>query len=380
MKNKKIIAMIPARLGSKRVKNKNLREINGKALVAYPIEAAIKSGIFDEIYLNSEADEFKEIAKKYGIKFYKRKSELAQDDATNDAFAADFIDNVKCDILVQLLPTSPFISDEIIKDFIKNMENVETLVSVKNVKIECFYKNSPINFDPLGITLPSQMLEPVQAYSCGIMGWNTARYKENMKIHGAAYHGGSGKIGTYVLKGFSTVDIDEEEDFQLAEIVAKTINPKSICREGEHVEADVPSILAKDGVKINDLHDANKLIVNVKDVITKMGNTSWSKRLVNTESNSACLICQNPGEGNRRHYHADWNEWWYIVQGEWIFEIDYKLYAVKTGDLVFIAKGKIHRIEASGSGPAIRLAVSREDVGHVYVPDDISLLSRRMMK
>ena len=66
---KKIIAMIPVRLGSKRIPNKNLRLLGNKPLVAYIIEAAIKADVFDEIYINSESDIFKEIAEQYGVKF-----------------------------------------------------------------------------------------------------------------------------------------------------------------------------------------------------------------------------------------------------------------------------------------------------------------------
>ena len=58
----KKVAMIPARLGSKRVPKKNLRLILGKPLIAYIIEAAKASNAFDEIYINSEADIFGEIA------------------------------------------------------------------------------------------------------------------------------------------------------------------------------------------------------------------------------------------------------------------------------------------------------------------------------
>ena len=54
--------MIPARLGSKRVPRKNLRLINGRPLISYNIETAVKSGVFDEVYVNSEAEGFFDIA------------------------------------------------------------------------------------------------------------------------------------------------------------------------------------------------------------------------------------------------------------------------------------------------------------------------------
>ena len=65
---KKIIAMIPVRLGSKRVPNKNLRLLGNKPLVAHIIEAAKEANVFDEIVINSESDIFKEIADEYGVK------------------------------------------------------------------------------------------------------------------------------------------------------------------------------------------------------------------------------------------------------------------------------------------------------------------------
>ena len=67
---KKIVAMIPSRLNSKRVFKKNLRLIDGKPLVNYIIEKVKRIKIFDEIYLNSESDIFNKIAIENGIKFY----------------------------------------------------------------------------------------------------------------------------------------------------------------------------------------------------------------------------------------------------------------------------------------------------------------------
>ena len=67
----KIVAMIPARLGSKRIPKKNIRLLNNKPLVQYVIDAAKESECFDEIYLNSESDLLEEIAENTSIKFYK---------------------------------------------------------------------------------------------------------------------------------------------------------------------------------------------------------------------------------------------------------------------------------------------------------------------
>ncbi len=135
----------------------------------------------------------------------------------------------------------------------------------------------------------------------------------------------------------------------------------------EHIEVEVEAILKKDGVLDNNFADVNQQVVNAYELIKQNANkTSWSRRLVDTESNSATMIGQMPGEGNRRHYHPDWNEWWFILAGKWEFEIDGKAREIMTGDVVFIEKGKIHKITAISDQMAIRLAVSRNDVEHIY--------------
>ena len=88
--------------------------------------------------------------------------------------------------------------------------------------------------------------------------------------------------------------------------------------------------------------------------------------MVNTTSNSATLICQQPGEGNRLHYHPKWDEWWLILKGRWKVEIDGEIQFATVGDMILIKSGLWHRITAAGHESAVRLAVSRYDVPHVY--------------
>ena len=71
-----IYAMIPARIGSQRLKLKNLTLLNGKPLIYYAIKAAKDSKIFKKIYINSDNEIFKKIAKRYNVAFYKRKKRL----------------------------------------------------------------------------------------------------------------------------------------------------------------------------------------------------------------------------------------------------------------------------------------------------------------
>lgn len=375
---KKIVAMIPARLGSQRVKKKNLRILNDKPLIAYSIEAACKSEIFSEIYINSEADIFGEIADQYGIKFYKRPEHLASNKTINDEFVFDFIQNVSGDILVQLLPTSPLISSKEIKEFVTEMlsSDYDTLVSVENHQIACIYEGKAINFDLFEPHKPSQMMVPIKSYATVLMAWTYNNFLQNMKKYGCAYHGADGKIGYYVLKGLSTIDIDEEEDFMLAEVALnyrdkqhkyekKYYNSKKHQQSWE--EKNVPKIMKKDGVICRDFDHENLPLVNIDNIIENKDNSrSWCHRVINTENNSATLISQMPGEGNRLHYHPNWNEWWYIVKGKWKWEIEGKEYTVKKGDIVFMQKNKHHKITAVGDEPAIRLAISRDLIPHLY--------------
>lgn len=215
----KVIGMIPARLGSKRVPKKNLRIIDGKPLIMYVIETVKKCLCFDEIYLNSESDIFERIALDNNISFYKRPPEYASDKATNDGFAYDFMSKINGDILIQILPTSPLISDIEVTGFVDEMvkKKWDTLISVEHKQIACVYDNKPLNFDKLKINPLSQLMVPVMAYATVLMAWKYDAYMKNMKKYGAAYHGGDGKTGYYELRGLSTIDIDREKDFELVE-------------------------------------------------------------------------------------------------------------------------------------------------------------------
>ena len=74
------IAIIPARGGSKRIPKKSIRPFLGKPLIAYTIEAAVKSGFFDHILVSTDSEEFADIAREYGAEVpFMRPAELADD-------------------------------------------------------------------------------------------------------------------------------------------------------------------------------------------------------------------------------------------------------------------------------------------------------------
>lgn len=217
--NLKIVAMIPARLGSQRVPKKNLRYLGDKLLVEWVASACLKTNVFDEIYINSESTIFEQVANKIGIKYYKRPKELASNEATNDDFGMDFIEHVSCDILVQVNPTSPFTMKEDIVNIVNMVrdEGYQTVHTVKVEQIEGLFMGHPLNFDPLKKMPPSQELEPVKLFTSSVMAWETKKFKDNILRTGSAVYGGDGKIGYYSISGLGVIDIDHEKDFLLAE-------------------------------------------------------------------------------------------------------------------------------------------------------------------
>ena len=136
-------------------------------------------------------------------------------------------------------------------------------------------------------------------------------------------------------------------------------------------DANVERILKMDGVEQFSPDQANQETAHIPQIIENYGrNSSWSHTVVNSPSNSATLICQLPGEGNRMHHHPDWDEWWYILEGEWEWMIEGEARTIRAGDVVFIERNRKHKITAKGEKVAIRLAVSRYDVDHVYEEED----------
>lgn len=113
IKGKKIIAFIPARGGSKGIKNKNILEIHGKPLIAYTIEAAKESVYIDDIVVSTDSEQIKSIAEEYGAWLpFLRPSELAEDETSTLDVVLHTIATLKAqgytyDILLLLQPTSP---------------------------------------------------------------------------------------------------------------------------------------------------------------------------------------------------------------------------------------------------------------------------------
>ena len=94
---------------------------------------------------------------------------------------------------------------------------------------------------------------------------------------------------------------------------------------------------------------------------------SCAVRIAYNERFGGVIIQQQPGEGNRRHYHPDADENWVIMDGEWEWWIDGQgTKTVKKDDIVVVPKGVLHQITCVGNSPGVRYAITQPDVEHVY--------------
>lgn len=131
---------------------------------------------------------------------------------------------------------------------------------------------------------------------------------------------------------------------------------------------DVSNVLKDDGVPNVVLSTyENKPTTSLDEIIADMGKPPWAVRVVYNEVFGGVFICQNPGEGNRMHFHHNADECWVIMKGEWEWFIEGEgTKKVKKDDVVVVKKGTPHKITCIGNEPGIRFAVTRPDVDHVY--------------
>jgi CMP-N-acetylneuraminic acid synthetase len=212
----KIVAMIPARMGSTRLAMKNLALLCGKPLIYYAVNAAKRSGIFDRIVLNSESEAFEAIAGRYGCEFYKRPADLGGSDTRSDPVVYDFIKHNPCDIVVWVNSISPLQSAEEVKGAVGHFldEALDSLITVKEEQVHCIWKGAPVNYRADEIFAKTQDLEPIQCFVYSLMMWRTATFVKSYEEKGYAFF--CGKFGTYPVSRASSVIIKREEDLALA--------------------------------------------------------------------------------------------------------------------------------------------------------------------
>ena len=220
----KIVGEIPGRLGSKRVKQKNLRLLDGKPLIQYAITAARQATTLSEVYVNSDSDAIGEIALTNGIKYYKRPLELGGDTTTQDEFNYDFIKHVCPDILVMINPVSPLIDGSDIDNMIDHFfeKKLDTLIASRDEQVHTYYRGKPVNFDPNICLQRTQDLSPIRLCAWSVCIWRATTFVKQYKERGSAAF--SGNVGFYPMNCFKSLKISREEDFILAEILIRNMH------------------------------------------------------------------------------------------------------------------------------------------------------------
>ncbi len=232
----KQLCTICARAGSKGIKNKNIRLLHGKPLIAYSIEKAIATGLFEHIVVSTDSDEIAEISVKYGAEvFFKRNAEMASDTAgklpvIKDAFVkSEMHYNCQFDYLVDLDATSPLRKVEDITN------SFNTLIEGKfnNLITACPSRRSPyFNLVELDVNdkvfLSKNLDDPILRrqdspktfdMNASIYVWTRESILKDESIF-------TTNTGLYVMPEDRSIDIDSELDFKLVDLLMREKNVK----------------------------------------------------------------------------------------------------------------------------------------------------------
>ena len=225
-KGKTYLAIIPARGESKRLPRKNLLDLNGKPLVSWSIEAGLNSKYIDKVVVTSDDADILNIAKYYGVLSINRPIELSSDTATTFDAVEHAIENIKYyDYIVLLQPTSPLRTEWHIDKAIEFLINKEAdaIVSV------CEMDHSPLWSNTLDDTLSM-----AEFLTKSIKNKRSQDLDSYYRINGAIYICDTKKLlkekGFFIENGIyafkmdreTSIDIDNEIDFQLADLILKS--------------------------------------------------------------------------------------------------------------------------------------------------------------
>ena len=221
------IAIITARGGSKRIPRKNIKDFCGKPIIAYSIEAALKSNLFDTVMVSTDDEEIAEISKKYGaeVPFY-RSEATSNDYATTNDVLLEVLDEYEkrgqhFDLAACIYPTAPFVTAEKLKKAFEELKasDADTLIPVVSFsyppqRAMVVRDNRLVFFEPKYIDSRSQDLEPHYHDVGQFYAFRTAAFKENKKLM-------LGNILPFIVSELEVQDIDNETDWKIAEMKYK---------------------------------------------------------------------------------------------------------------------------------------------------------------
>ena len=220
MKN---IAIITARGGSKRIPKKNIKEFCGKPIIAYSIEAALNSGMYDEVMVSTDSEEIAEIAKKYGAQVpFLRSAKTSNDFATTRDVLDEVIEEYKkrgksFDFMTCIYPTAPFVTAQKLKEAVTKLSESDADWAMPVTAYSFPPQRAMVIRDggleyqyPEYKNTRSQDLEPIY-HDCGQF------YVYKIDVYMGEKQG-SGKVLPLITPEEETQDIDNISDWIIAEI------------------------------------------------------------------------------------------------------------------------------------------------------------------
>ena len=226
MKN---IAIIPARSGSKGLKDKNIRLLNGKPLLAYTIEAAIKSKCYDVVIVSTDSKKYARIAEEYGAEVpFLRNKETSADNASPWEVVKEVLLKYKelgkeFDTFTLLQPTSPLRNSIDIKNAYKELTDKKANAVVSMCELECsmhLVNTLPKNLSMKGFISDAQYnkrrqeIRPYYRFNGAIYISKVKSFMKHMNIY-------NDKCYAYIMDRNRSYDIDDLDDLKIVEALMK---------------------------------------------------------------------------------------------------------------------------------------------------------------
>ena len=226
MKN---IAIIPARSGSKGLRNKNILPLNGKPLLAYTIEAALRSKCFDTVMVSTDSKKYARIAQEYGAEVpFLRSEALSQDAASPWEVVKEVLDRYKeageeFDTFALLQPTSPLRDAKDIRNAYQELKDKKANAVVSMCELEC--SMHLVNTLPKSLSMKGfipdeqynkrrQEIRPYYRFNGAIYISKVKTFLKHMNIY-------NDRCYAYIMDRSRSYDIDDKNDLKIAEALLR---------------------------------------------------------------------------------------------------------------------------------------------------------------
>ena len=285
--NKQFFAVILARGGSKRLHKKNVLDLCGKPLVAWSIEAALKSSYIDTVLVSSDDDYILDIAEKFGALTLKRPADLSSDTAsTYDALEHAINNTEKHEYTMLLQPTSPLRNETHIDNAIDFLheKNANAVISV------CKVDDSPLWANTL-----DENLSMKDFLKDEILNKRSQDLDKYYKLNGAIHICKTDKfleekgfflkdnIFAFEMDRKSSIDIDEAIDFELAKVYMKDFqNGIASLRDKVVVITGGAGLIGREFVKSIVEHDGIAIVADIDENLAKNVKENLSSELNST--------------------------------------------------------------------------------------------------